>query len=65
MTREHGHDFDGDRTDAMAANRGAKIAYCRDELRDGTDPHARTIACTLLRGRQAELSWLHHQHHDH
>jgi hypothetical protein len=69
MTRMHGHDFADHWAGAMAANRAAQIAYCRYELRHGTDPHARAAARSLLMHRRAELNWLtnHHNHggHDH
>ena len=65
MTREHGRDFTDHRTDALAANRDAEIAWCRHELRYGSDPQARDIARTLLRLRQAQLTWLHRHHDQH
>lgn len=72
MTRERGHGFDADWTQAMIRHHNAEITLCRAELRSGVNPHARALARTALAGSQAELTqlrhwhdtWAHHDDHD-
>lgn len=63
MHHHYGQDFNDHWLGVMMSNRTAELTLCRDELRTGASPQAKSLARSMLAERQAQLAQLQQWHH--